>query len=70
MEMDFFTKGFKSKLKNAILKTISWIMLLLFVLGVAGFDSEGFGYTLANIFIFVSALWLVPFGIINGIIEL
>ena len=57
----------KRKLKNIILKSITTVFAILFIFCVCCLDSE------SNIFYIgciVSLLWLVPFGIANGVILL
>ena len=57
----------KRKIKNFILKSITIVFVLLFIFCACCLDSQ------SNIFYIgciVSLLWLVPFGIANGVIRL
>jgi hypothetical protein len=54
----------KRKIKNIILKSITTVFVLLFIFCACCLDSD------TNIFyigIGISLLWLVPFGIANGV---
>ena len=57
----------KRKIKNFILKSITTVFAILFIFCVCCLDSN------TNIFYIgciVSLLWLVPFGVANGVIRL
>lgn len=70
MKMKFIENNSKDKIKNIVLKTISGIMLFMLFFGICTIDSIGIGYTISILMIVVSLLWLIPFGIVNGIIRL
>lgn len=55
----------KKKIKNIVLTIITIIAIILLVLSIGCLDSAG---NKAIITAFISLFWLVPFGIINGVI--
>ena len=57
----------KRKIKNLILKSITIVFVLLFIFCVCCLDSNTYIFYIGCI---VSLLWLVPFGIANGVIHL
>lgn len=54
------------KVKNFILKTITWIMGIICILSVCSIDSPTWIPTIALV---VSMAWLIPFGFANGWFE-
>lgn len=65
--MNYSRKRKKHRLKNFILKTISYIMGLVFILGACALDSEG--TNIPFLMVVVSMMWLIPFGYANGFFE-
>lgn len=66
-ELTFNGYKLNHKLKNIILKSISYIMFLIGLVGAMGVDSN---FNVCMTMIIVSMCWLVPYGVINGVIEL
>lgn len=65
-ELTFNGYKFNRKLKNIILKLISYIMFFIGLFGGMGIDSN---FNVCIIMIIISMCWLVPYGIVNEIIE-
>lgn len=62
--MNYSRKRRKRKIKNFILKAISYFMGMVFILGACALDSEG--TNVPFLMIVVSMMWLLPFGYANG----
>lgn len=65
--MRYSRKRKKHRIKNFILKTISYIMGVVFILGACAVDSEG--TYIPFLMMGVSMLWLTLFAIANGYFE-
>ena len=66
--MRYSRKRKKYRIKNFILKFISCIMGLIFMIGASALDSEGTNIPL--LMVVVSMVWLTLFAISNGYLEL
>lgn len=62
--MNYSRKRRKRRIKNFILKAISYFMGMVFILGDCALDSEG--TNVPFLMIAVSMMWLVFFGYANG----
>lgn len=58
---------FNRKLKNIILKSISYIMFFIGSFGAMGLDSN---FNICMAMFIISMCWLVPYGIVNRVIKL
>ena len=57
-----------SKIKNIVLKSISGIMGITFIIGASSLDSEG---TIVPILmVVISTVWLILFAIANGYMDI
>lgn len=54
------------KLKNTILKSVTWFFVVLFLLSICALDSITI---VPYITCIMSLCWLVPFGIVNNVIR-
>lgn len=66
--MNYSRKRKKRRFKNFILKTISYIMGAVFILGACALDSEG--TPVPFLMVLVSMLWLTLFAVANGYFEM
>ena len=60
-------KNKKSKIKNVILKSISYFTFILLIVAICFVDSNS---NIPFYVIIICLMWLVPFGIANKIIQL
>ena len=57
----------KNKIKNFVLKTVTWIAGIVFVLSILSLDSPNF--VLPVVCLMVSMLWLAVFSWANGYMD-
>lgn len=55
----------KKKLKNVILKTITFIMAVLFIIGAGGMNMESESVIIPTLITLVSGTWLFLFYMVN-----